>query len=182
MVATLQAATTDTLGYWFWSAQNAANFTATNGKYLTVNGVDPIQNAYTNGVIPNATNGNLGNVTFKYLNQGDYPIWSAVRVICPSPTPAGCSNAVTAAHSITTSNLVQPSAMNIWHAHFNLQAIGEGVQANGTTINTPNDLCNTTGAVTESGGDAGGSTVLKQVNADFCADFGNVDGLIGQNY
>jgi len=52
MVATLQAATTDTLGYFFWSAGNASAFTATNGKYLTVNGVDPLLNAYTDGVFP----------------------------------------------------------------------------------------------------------------------------------
>jgi len=182
MVATLQVAATDSLGYWFWSAQNAANFTATNGKYLTVNGVDPIQNAYTNGVIPNATNGNLGNVTFKYLNQGDYPIWSAVRVVCGNPTPAGCSNIVSAADSITTSNFIAPAAMQIWHAHFNLQAIGEGVQANGTDTLNGITLCPAVGAVVESGGDAGGSTYLVQNNHNFCSDFGNVDGLIGASY
>ena len=38
MVATLQAATTDTLGYFFWSAGNASNLS--NAKYLTVNGID----------------------------------------------------------------------------------------------------------------------------------------------
>jgi hypothetical protein len=181
MLATLQAAATDTLGYWFWSAGNAANFTATNGKYLTVNGVDPIQNAYTNGVIPNATNGNLGNVTFKYLNQGDYPIWSAVRIVSTSPTPAGVTNVIAGANALTQSDFIKPSAMQIWHSHFNLQAIGEGVQANGTDTLNGITLCPAAGAVTEFGGDAGGSTVLVQVNHDFCSDFGSVDGLIGQN-
>ena len=181
MVATLQAAASDTLGYWFWSAANAANFTATNGKYLTVNGVDPIQNAYTNGVIPNATNGNLGNVTFKYLNQGDYPIWSAVRIVSKSPVPAGVTNVITAANLLTQNDFIKPSAMQIWRAHFNLQAIAEGVQANGTDTLSGITLCPAAGAVVESGGDAGGETVLVQGNHDFCADFGNIDGLIGAN-
>jgi hypothetical protein len=184
MVSTLQGASTDTLGYFFWGGQNAVGFTGTNGKYLTVNGVDPIQNAYTDGAIPTAALGNLSNVTFKNLNAGDYPLWSAVRVVCASPTPAGCSNIVKAAGALTGQNdFVTPANMKIWRSHFNLQAIGEGVQANGNTINpaTPNDLCNSTGALSEFGGDAGGSTVLKQVNFDFCSDFGNIDGLIGEN-
>jgi hypothetical protein len=184
MVSTLQAASSDTLGYFFWGVTNVVGFTGTNGKYLTVNGVDPIQNSYTNGAIPTAALGTLGNVTFKNLNAGDYPLWSAVRVVCGNPTPAGCSNIVKAAGALTPqSDFVPPASMKIWRSHFNLQAIGEGVQANGNTINplTPNDLCNSTGALVEFGGDAGGSTVLKQVNFDFCSDFGNIDGLIGEN-
>jgi hypothetical protein len=182
LTAQVQTIQSDTLGYWLWSAQkNAAYITATANKYLTVNGVEPLQNAYTNGVIPTTGNGNLGNVTFKYLNQGDYPIWSAVRIVSTSPTPAGVTNVVAAANSLTESYFIKPSAMQIWHSHFNLQAIGEGVQANGTTISAPGDLCGAAGAVVESGGDAGGSTVMKQVNFDFCSDYGSVGGLIGQN-
>ena len=58
-------------------------------RYLTVNGVEPTQNAYTNGVLPGSGAGNgagadpgLGfNITFKGMNDGDYPIWSVLRLV-----------------------------------------------------------------------------------------------------
>jgi hypothetical protein len=36
------------------------------------------------------------------------------------------------------------------------------------------------GALAEIGGDVGGANVLKQVNADFCTDYGNPNGLINK--
>jgi len=185
MVATLQAATTDTLGYFFWSAANAENFTSANGKYLTVNGVDPIANSYsvTNGVFPTAAANTLGNVTFANLNSGDYPIWSALRIVSGSPTPAGVTNIISAAQTLTStqSDFITLANLKVWHSHFNIYGVNIFNEANGTGINTPGDLCPTTGAAAEGGGDAGGTNVTVIANRDFCSDYGSTIGLVNKN-
>jgi hypothetical protein len=187
MVAQIQAGTStdQRLGYFFWSAGNASAFTTTNGKYLTVNGIDPLQNAYSDGVFPGVDSGHpLTNVTFKWLNMGDYPIWSALRLVSQSPTPAGVTNLIAAAQTLNTTqfDFITLANLKVWHSHYYLPAIGSGVSANGNTLNpaTPGDLCNSSGALAEFGGDAGGANTLKQANADFCADFGNINGLINK--
>jgi hypothetical protein len=183
MTAELQAATTDTLGYFFWSAANASKFTTTNGKYLTVNGVDPLQNAYSDGIFPGISGGPaLSSVTFKWLNQGDYPIWSALRLVSNSPTPAGVSSLIASAQTLNSTqfDFIPLSKLAVWHSHYYLPTINQGVAANGTTLNTAGDLCSASGALAEVGGDAGGANTLKQANADFCTDFGNITGLINK--
>lgn len=184
MVTQLKNATStdQRLGYFFWSAGNAS-FSATNGKYLTVNGVDPLKNAYTDGVFPGVDASHpLTDVTFKWLNMGDYPIWSALRLVSKSPTPAGVTNLITAAQTLNTTqfDFIPLSNLKVWHSHYYLPAIGSGVSANGNTISSANDLCNAPGALAEFGGDAGGANLLKQANVDFCADFGNINGLINK--
>jgi len=198
MVATIQGATSadQRMGYFFWSAANGKNFTATNGKYLTVNGVDPLLDNYNEilgptgvncgtGTTPNAglipTGGNLACITFKGLNQGDYPVWSALRIVSTNPAPAGVTNLIAAAQTLnsTQQDFIPLSRLNVWHSHFALPVIGVNAAALGPTINpaTPNDLC-TAGALPELGGDAGGANVLKVANHDFCSDFSNTTGLI----
>lgn len=184
MVSQLQAAPTagdQRLGYFYWSAANASTFTTTNGKYLTVNGVDPLQNNYTDGVLPGVDSAHpVSNVTFQGLNMGDYPVWSVLRIISKSPTPVGVTNLISAAQQLnaTQHNFISAPNLQIWHSHYFMPAVGSFVGALGTTIATPNDLCNAPGALSESGGDLGGTTILKQNNYDFCQDFGNVTGLI----
>lgn len=185
MVAQLKAATSSDqrLGYFFWSSANALGFTTTNGKYLTVNGVDPLKNAYTDGVLPGADGSHpLTDVTFKWLNMGDYPVWSAVRIVSKSPTPAGVTALIAAAQTLNSTqfDFITLSNLKVWHSHYYMPAINSVVSANGNTIHTANDLCNAPGALAEFGGDAGGANVLKQANADFCADFGNQNGLINK--
>jgi len=181
MVATLQAASTDTLGYWFWSAANAQNFTSSNGKYLKVNGVDPLQDSYTGGVIP--TGASLANVTFSNLNSGAYPIWSALRIVSNSASAAGAAAVIAGAQTLnsTQSDFIPLSKLKVWHSHFNIYGANVFNEANGATINTSGDLCGTAGAKAEGGGDAGGTNVLKQANHDFCADYGNQIGLVNKN-
>ena len=186
MVAELQAATTDTLGYFFWSAANASNLA--NAKYLTVDGVDPIADDYsvTNGVFP--TSGGtvpLTAVTFKHLNAGSYPIWSALRIVSLNPVPPGVTSLVTAAQTLTStqSDFITLANLNVWHSHFNMFSIGVTNNSNGPTINpvTPGDLCGIPGALPEGGGDAGGATITKQGNHDFCADFNVTFGIVDKN-
>jgi Bacterial Ig-like domain (group 3)/Beta-propeller repeat/Abnormal spindle-like microcephaly-assoc'd, ASPM-SPD-2-Hydin len=185
MAAQLQAGSTgdNRLGYFLWNANNASTFTETNGKYLTVNGVDPLLNSYTDGVLPGVDPSHpASNVTFKYLNAGDYPIWTALRIVTQSPAPVAVTNLVqaTQAYSSLQHDFIPVSQLNVWHSHFYVPSINSNVAANGVTVNptSPNDLCN--GSLPEFGGDAGGSTLLKHVNRDFCVDFGDITGLINK--
>jgi hypothetical protein len=196
MVAQLAAATSDTLGYFFWNAANASNFTASNAKYLKVNGVDPLLNQYIDGVLPGVDSAHpLSNVTFKSVNMGDYPLWSALRLISTSPAPASVTNLVAAVQTLSSTqyDFIPISNLTVWHSHFSLPTTVEGVTsngttvyvgvgANGTTINpaTPGDLCSASGALAEVGAEAGGANVLKVNNADFCADFGSTTGFINR--
>jgi len=185
MVAQIQAGSLSDqrLGYFFWSAGNASSFTATNGKYLTVNGVDPLTDSYTDGVLPGADSSHpLSNATFKHLNEGDYPIWSAERIVSRSPVPAGVTNLIQAEQTLnaTQHNFIPLSALKVWHSHYSVSAIGANTAANGTTINSPGDLCGTAGALAETGGDSGGATISIKANAHFCADYANTTGLISK--
>jgi len=182
MVAQIQAGTStdNRLGYFFWSAGNAGSFSTTNGKYLTVNGVDPLKDAYSDGVFPGISGGPaLSTVTFKYLNQGDYPIWSALRLVSTSPTPAGVTAIISAVQTLNTTqfDFVTLGNLKVWHSHYYMNAINVNFAANGPTISSSGDLCGTGGASAENGGDAGGSNILKANNANFCSDFGSTFGI-----
>jgi hypothetical protein len=185
MLSQLQAATASDqrLGYFYWSAANASTFTATNGKYLTVNGVDPLQDVYTDGVLPGVDSAHpLSNVTFKWLNMGDYPIWSVLRIISKSPTPVGVTTLVSAAQVLNASqhNFISPANLQIWHSHYYLPAVGSNTVANGTAISTAGDLCSAPGALPELGGDIGGANMLKHSNFNFCMDFAIVTGFVSK--
>jgi hypothetical protein len=166
------------MGYFFWSAANAGKFSSTTGKYLTVNGVDPLQTSYTSGVLP--TGSALSNVTFANLNAGDYPVWSALRLVTSATPPAGVTNLIAAAQTLnsTQSDFIPLSKLAVWHSHFALPQVNVGTAALGTTLSTSGDLCGTAGAYAEQGGDAGGANVMKAANHDFCTDFSSLTGLI----
>jgi hypothetical protein len=182
VVAALQAATTDTMGYFFWSAGNASGFTATNGKYLTVNGVDPLKNAYTDGILPGTDAAHpLTDVTFSNLAAGNYAIWSAVRIVSQTPVPAGVSNLIAAGQTApaAAADLIPVSALKIWKSHFNMFAINVSNNNNGNTVATPGDLCPT--STGEGGGDAGAMTISVDGNYDFCSDFSTPIGINDKN-
>jgi hypothetical protein len=195
VLSALKAASTDTIGYFFWSAGNGSGFTPTNGKYLTVNGVDPLLDSYgmslgvpynpgeipqSGGVAPHPP---LTAITFKNLNLGDYAIWSALRIVSPSPVPAGVSNLILGAQSVsaTAPDFIPLSALKVWKSHYNMFAIGVTNNNNGNTVNpvTPNDLC--PGSAGEGGGDAGAMTISIHGNADFCTDFFTPIGINDKN-
>jgi hypothetical protein len=154
-------------------------------KYLTVDGVDPLLPSYTNGTLPGSGGPNdpgITAVTFANLNNGDYPIWSALRLVSQSPTPVAVTNLIEAAQALASiqHDYIPVSNLTVWHSHYYLPALGSNTAANGNTLNpaTPNDLC--PGYLPEFGGDAGGANILKQAEYDFCLDFGYIMGLINK--
>jgi hypothetical protein len=182
------------IGYFFWSAANAHGLS--NVKYLKYNGIDPLlATPYsTNGTLPasggpgdpcanNIVNCPAGLITFAGLNSGDYALWSALRVVTTSPTPAGITGLISAAQTLnsTQTDFVTLSNLKVWRSHFQMPLINVNNQANGPNIAGGNDLCNpAVGALPEQGGDVGGAIILKQANADFCADFNNNTGLVNK--
>ena len=75
----------DSIGYVFFSYGNVASIAGSGGvgKYLTLNGVDPLQSTYTNGQLPTCTAPcPVGSGTsFPHLRDGTYRAWSVLRVV-----------------------------------------------------------------------------------------------------
>jgi len=185
-------ATTDALGYAFWSTANFKNATATTGKYLTVDGFDPLYTPSTvtgstyqtiKNTIPTASNGYLSDVTFSDLQNGNYPIWSLLRLVTASSgkgynTASLLSNA--AQNFISSSGrpdfvpfnnnseftTVEP--LQVFHSHFAPAGVtfsSTNTPANGTSAYV---IATTSGSTTtyrsaapdciatEAGGDVGG--------------------------
>jgi hypothetical protein len=182
-------ANTDSLGYSFWGTGNFKNATATNAKYLTVDGVDPLQQVWTDGLVPTAGNGLLGNVSFANVKNGSYPIWSKLRL---AATPTGAAGAATLASGaqsyvspqqpdfvpvnqllIVRSHFAPPynSVANVYSAAF--PSSGVNLPANGTSV------CNA-GSTPEAGGDVGGMVYTLQSDGDFCRDTGSTVGNVGR--
>jgi ABC-type phosphate transport system substrate-binding protein len=162
------SAVTDSIGYAFWSAGNFA--TPTNMKYLTVDGVDPIQDTYTGGTLP--TGAALANVTLSHVKDGTYPIWSELRFV--STSSAGltaaqnlatfATNQVSFGTGTTQPDFIPDAQLNVFHAHF------APVFINFNATNTASDgprVCGT-GSNPEDGGDVGGLVLSLQAGADFC--------------
>ena len=72
----------DSIGYAFFSYGNVAKITGV-GKYLTLNGVDPIQATYTGGTLPTCTAPcpKAAGTSFPNLRNGRYRSWSLLRVV-----------------------------------------------------------------------------------------------------
>jgi hypothetical protein len=198
VVGALKAATTDTIGYFFWSAGNGKGFTQLgnpgSGKYLTVNGVDPLLDSYgmslgvvyNPGEIPQAGNvaphPPLTAITFKNVNLGDYAAWSALRIVSEGPgAPAGVAALITAAQGVsaTAPDFIPLATLKVWKSHYNMFGIGVTNNNNGQTVSVANDLC--PGSAGEGGGDAGAMTISIHGNSDFCTDFATPIGINDKN-
>jgi hypothetical protein len=189
--------TPDSVGYAFWGTANFAGALASTGKYLQVDGVDPLQQVWTDGLIPTAGNGLLGDVSFANVKNGSYPIWSKLRLAATPAGQAGAAAVATAAQnyiSPSQPDFVPTSQLLIVRSHFappfnsNLATTNPGYAdkynvnflssatnqpANGTTG------CNT-GSTPEAGGDVGGLIYTLQSDGDFCADLGTAFGQTGR--
>lgn len=178
----------DSLGYAFWGTGNFKNSTALNAKYLTVDGVDPIQQVWTDGLVPTAGNGLLGNVSFANVKNGSYPIWSKLRIAALPAGQAGASALATAAQSYVSPqqpDFVPVNQLLVVRSHFappynaasafsgSFPSSGTNVPANGT------NGCNA-GTTPEAGGDVGGLVYTLQSDGAFCSDSGSTTGQVGR--
>lgn len=160
----------DSLGYAFWSAANFSGVSATNGKYLTVDGVDPLQEVWQDGLVPTSGNGLLANVSLSHVRDGSYPIWSILRVVCGS----NC----TATNALITSavNFVGPSQpdfiplvgtnvppLKLVRSHFAPPTVT-------MACSTPSNGNTAAGENAECGGDVGGVVYTLQADGDYAAD------------
>jgi len=165
------------LGYAFWSTANFKHAPAT-ARYLTVDGVDPIENNYnTSGAIPTPTSGvgpSLANVTLAHVADGSYPIWSFLRLVCTTSC-TGANNLQAAAQSFvsfgsatSTPDFVPVASIGVVRSHFTPP---------GVTLATR--LANGTGSLAESGGDVGGVVYTILGDQDYNTDFSVTTGETG---
>jgi hypothetical protein len=161
-------AQSDGLGYAFWSAANFKNTTAANAKYLTVDGIDPIQETWSDGLVPTTNNGLLGDVSLAHVKDGSYPIWSVLRVVCdPAVSCTALGNLNTAAQNLLSPfqpDFVPGSQLFVRHAHF--APPGISFNAGNVPSNSP-----------EAGGDVAGLVYTVQADADYTADAGDAGGF-----
>ena len=173
----------DSLGYSFWGASNFKAATATNAKYLQVDGVDPIQQVWTDGLVPTAGNGLLGSVSFANVKNGSYPIWTKLRLASTGGT--GAATLSTLAQNFLSPSqpdFVPISQLLVVHSHFappagahydtNFPSSGTNVPSNGTAN------CNS--GMPEAGGDVAGLVYTLQSDGAFCADTGIGGGQTGR--
>ena len=151
--------TKDSIGYIFFSYGNVAKIAgaAGVGKYLTLNGVDPIQATYVNGTLPACTAPcpMAAGKSFPNLRNGTYRSWSVLRVVTDASGTnfTNVSALVTSAQNLVnstvpdfvpfkTTNGSDPGlSTEVYRSHY----LQSGISPN-----------NGLGGQTEAGGDVGG--------------------------
>jgi len=158
MVSTV-GATTDSIGYSFWSTTNFSKVTSTT-KYLTVDGVDPLFPIYTGGTFPTCVAPCPGLIPFTNVLNGGYPLWNVLRVVTAAPPPTAVTTLITQAQTQVANipDFVAFSSLQVFRAHYTQsgRAPADGFIA----------------GKTESGGDVGGAVFTIQSDLDFFTDTG----------
>ena len=173
-------ATSDSLGYGFWSVANFKGFTnaaAPNAKYLTIDGVDPLQDSYTGGTVP-TTSAELANVTLSNVANGSYPIWSNLRLVnIGGAATASVANLAKASQNFvpatTRPDFIPATSLKVVRSHF-IPPAGSGQPT--TASNGAAGSC----SASEVGGDVGGSAYTIQGDQDYCHDFSSTTGQTGR--
>ncbi|HMD83781.1 MAG TPA: hypothetical protein VKO18_03665 [Terriglobia bacterium] len=157
----------DAIGYAFFSFGNVKPIVGT-GKYLTVDGVDPIQATYTGGTLPTCTAPCPGAVTFPNVINGSYPIWNILRVITASPAPSGVNSLISAAQTQVASipDFVPIGQMLVFRSHYAQSGFG------GKDGHAPREV--------ESGGDMGGAVLTLSEDLDSITDVKKEIGSVHQ--
>lgn len=151
-------ATSDALGYAFWSFGNFAN-AVNSTKYLAVDGVDPIHAVYTNGFFPTCTNPPCpGLLTFPHIQDGTYPIWSMLRIVTVNPVPQFVQTLIGAAETEAGQipDFVPALQMFVFRSHYNQVGV-VGQNGHGKP---------------EQGGDMGGAVLYTNNDYDSLNDYG----------
>jgi len=171
---------TNSLGYGLWSVANFKGFTsaaAPNARYLTVDGVDPIQTSYTGGTIP-TTPAQIANVSLANTLSGSYPLFSSIRLVNLGSSPSAAVTSLAAAAQNFAPGTGRPDfvpigELKINRSHF-IPPAGSGLPA--AASNGSGKAC---GSV-ETGGDVGGLVVTKAGDFDFCYNYRNTTGVTGR--
>ena len=149
----------NSLGYAFGAI---ANFKGdTNLRYLTVDGADPIYDSYS------VSEGNLQPLStalsFRNIKNGGYPIWSVLRAVTQSPTPAAISTIIS---NLAPSDFVKFTNLEVFRSYHDTPgSISSGSASNGHifgggAFNSP------------IGGDVGGAVFPINADYDFINDAG----------
>jgi hypothetical protein len=184
--------TQNALGYAFWSAANFAFSTAspvgpTTAKYVTVDGVDPLQETWIDGLVPQTGNVAFPNTTLLHVRDGSYPVWSILRYVCDSSVGANNScSAVNTLFNATQSfvsfgtdasqpDFVPLSSLPVRHSHFSPPTVTYQSSTNGNGTTAAGTPCNGITAqggleTGENGGDVGGSVYNTLANIDYDGD------------
>jgi hypothetical protein len=199
MVKAVTAETTtasyDNLGYAFWSVANFApgSFSpvlASNAKYLTVDGIDPLRDTWVDGLIPQTSNGLVSDVTLSHVRDGSYPIWSFLRVY--GDNDPALQTLVNSAYAFEL-GLGLPSqpdfipvssstvgAMGLVRSHFtppgtppwpDPELIACGAPSNGNSLGSESAEC---------GGDVGGIVYTQQADGDWAGNNTSSSGITGR--
>jgi len=198
------------LGYAFWSVGNfkgAYSGTYTHARYLTVDGIDPFftgYGAYTlpagvtgvapcstatpgvcpAGTIPTPTNKGITAVTMPNVQNGSYPIWSFLRLVCLAPSSNGCSAAKSLASASQTILVFGANATSSAPPDFipvSLPSSATYYSFNSTAVRShfmPPGIGNpcapvsngVTGESAECGGDVGGVVYSQVGDLDYAVD------------
>jgi hypothetical protein len=186
----------DSLGYAFWSAANFANATPANGKYLTVDGIDPIQENWVDGEIPTSSNGLLGDVSLAHVKDGSYPIWSILRIVSTTGVASTVATLITDAQrflSPSQPDFVPGTQLFKVRSHFAppgvafplcpsgyTPAAGDNGVTGGTACPATSVNNGDAGGSAESGGDVGGMPFGFQSDGDYNSANGVKTGHIGK--
>lgn len=182
-------ATSNSIGYGFWSVGNFAGYTSANARYLQVvpvgstTPIDPLLNASTpystyNGSLPAATSGELANVDLHNVGNGSYPIWSQLRLVNTGTTPlaAVTSLATVSQHFVPTGvrpDFVPATSLSVVRSHFIPTGVTT-VPANGHGSDTGSKC-----TATEEGGDVGGVVLTLTADSSYCAAHATTKGETG---
>jgi hypothetical protein len=162
------AANGDAIGYAFWSVGNLAG-QSPNIRYLSVDGVDPLNFNYVDGTLPTCTAPCPGIVSFANVANGSYPVWNTLRLVSHKPVPAGVTALIAGAQKQVVNSLpdfLPLSAMGVLRSHYKQSGLG--------AANASGGAC----TFTESGGDVGGAVLSIQGDQYYCAATGAKSGRI----
>lgn len=196
--------TADSVAYTFFSYGNVSKFTAaSNVRYVTVDGVDPINalygpytfqgTPYGPGQLPicnapcgdGTAGGPAAGTSFPNVRNGSYKIWTIVRIITDAATTANAKNAqalVTAAQAEVNHKVpdfvpfVCTTAAKCT-GEPGLKVFRSHYTITGVAAKASNG--NGSGEAAEAGGDIDGGVFPIQADTDFFTDSGKLTQLIG---